>query len=236
MQRLSPIIALLLLGLNLSGQSPHGDLLKMDCAQCHHPNGWEIDPKTIAFRHDSTNFPLEGRHASLDCKSCHLKLVFETLSSDCIGCHQDPHEQSVGQDCKRCHTQTDWMVDDTRNLHLKNGFPLLGTHAQADCASCHTSPSRLRFDRIGNDCIQCHRQDYVATTQPNHQQAGYEEKCATCHDPAASQWKAENFVHDFFPLTGGHANQACKACHQGPDMLLPQRIALHVIRTITKTV
>ncbi len=217
MQRLSPIIALLLLGLNLSGQSPHGELLKMDCAQCHHPNGWEIDPKTIAFRHDSTNFPLEGRHASLDCKSCHLKLVFETLSSDCIGCHQDPHEQTVGQDCKRCHTQTDWLVDDTRNLHLKNGFPLLGTHAQADCASCHTSPSRLRFDRIGNDCIQCHRQDYVATTQPNHQQAGYEEKCATCHDPAASQWKAENFVHDFFPLTGGHANQACKACHQSPD-------------------
>ena len=169
MRRLSSLIGTIFFLLELSGQSPHGDQLKLDCAQCHQPTGWAIESGSMTFQHDSTGFPLKGRHQSLDCKSCHLNLIFSALSSQCNSCHEDPHENTVGRDCQRCHFEESWIVDDTRDVHLKNGFPLLGQHAKADCAACHQSASALRFERIGNDCIQCHRTDYTSTQNPNHQ-------------------------------------------------------------------
>ncbi len=217
MQRLPFIIFCLFLILNSSGQSPHGNQLKYDCAQCHHSNGWDVNPKNIKFVHDSTGFILEGRHASIDCKSCHLQLIFENLRGDCFSCHLDPHENTVGSDCKRCHSQNDWIVDDIKDLHTLNGFPLVGQHILADCAACHKSSSSLRFDRIGNDCIQCHRSDYESTQQPNHEKLGFSQDCASCHDPASNRWNSKNFSHDFFPLTGGHDNLNCTACHKEPD-------------------
>jgi len=136
---------------------------------------------------------------------------------ECISCHTDIHQMTVGDDCARCHSTNNWLVDNITELHQENGFPLLGTHAQISCNECHFSETGIRFDRIGNDCINCHRENYMATTNPDHQAAGYSLECMECHDVANYTWKwtigAAN--HEFFPLTKGHELNDCAQCHTG---------------------
>ncbi len=199
------------------GQSPHGVELKMNCAQCHSPSGWEVDRKLVSFNHDSTRFLLTGRHKDTDCKSCHPTLVFSEAKGNCFGCHQDVHQETVGKECSRCHNTASWLIDDIKSIHFQNGFPLNGSHALTDCKSCHVSASRLQFERIGNDCINCHRKDFEATDNPNHKNAGFSLDCANCHNPSSFEWKATAINHDFFPLTEGHFKVDCNKCHTGGD-------------------
>ena len=119
------IVLVLFVGL-IFGQSPHGNDLKLDCAECHNPSGWSIDYATLKFDHDTTNFALEGSHESTDCKACHSDLTFKNVTSDCISCHLDVHNQTVGNDCMRCHNSDSWLVFNIPELHEQNGFPLTG--------------------------------------------------------------------------------------------------------------
>jgi len=203
----------------LFGQSPHGHDFAVNCADCHNPEGWSIssaswkakgEPKL--FSHEKTGFLLEGAHDVLDCKQCHASLIFAQASSDCVSCHTDMHEQTVGDDCKRCHNAESWTVDKIPELHEKNGFPLIGAHDHLTCVECHQSASQNRYDRLGNECINCHQQDYVNTQNPAHQAVGYSENCMQCHNPLNGGWGLDNFNHGFFPLTGGH-DIDCKKCH-----------------------
>ncbi len=240
MHSLSPIILLLLLGLtvNLYAQSPHGPDFKVNCAACHNSESWDIpaeawdfeeepklkrsemtgmviDADTLKFNHFKTEFPLLGQHAAVDCRACHETLVFSEASTDCISCHTDMHRTTVGSDCARCHTTDNWLVDNITELHVENGFPLLGAHATATCTDCHTSESGLEFNRIGNDCINCHLNDFNATTNPNHPEAGFSMDCTECHQVDAFDWESEDIDHDFFPLTKGHDISDCAQCHTG---------------------
>ncbi len=173
--------------------------------------------KDMVFDHATTNFQLEGRHRTVDCRACHSTLVFGEAETDCVSCHTDVHQQTVGQDCARCHHTENWLVDDISGIHQDNGFPLVGAHAAAQCFDCHVSESDLRFDRLGNDCISCHREDYQGTTNPNHQEAGFSLQCADCHDPVRFGWESGPVEHDFFPLTKGHDIADCGQCHTGGD-------------------
>jgi hypothetical protein len=230
------IILLFALATGVAAQSPHGEAMRMDCASCHTPDGWEISrqkwaeyqlvdptrtppgPDTTKFSHDrQTTFPLTGSHIQADCRSCHASMVFEQASSDCISCHTDLHQTTVGNDCARCHHTDNWQVNDIFGLHQQNGFPLTGAHARANCNECHKSESVLRFDRLGNACINCHAEDYNGTTNPNHAQAGFSTNCAECHDMSADGWDTESIRHDFFPLTKGHDIQDCASCHTTGD-------------------
>lgn len=215
-----------------TAQNPHGDNLRIDCVACHLPDSWEIPTAFWAaqsegsvrknasgttdtiFHHSSTAFPLEGRHLQNDCRDCHPSLIFEEAESSCIACHSDIHRQTLGDDCIRCHTPESWLVDQIAQLHFDNGFPLLGAHATAQCMDCHLSESALEFNRIGNDCINCHALDYDNTISPNHQEAGYSLSCIDCHRGDGFDWSSENILHDFFPLTQGHDIQDCNRCHQ----------------------
>ena len=222
---------------NLFSQKPHGADLKIDCASCHSTAGWEISadfwknpepPKlknadrvgnseTPRFSHTNTDFTLKGQHTAIDCKTCHQTLVFSDASSLCNTCHTDLHQQTVGTDCTRCHSANNWLVDRITELHQENGFPLFGKHAVTDCKACHTSETALRFDRIGNECINCHLDTYMATTKPDHKAAGYSTNCVDCHDPASPDWfwTAGASNHLFFPLTKGHQIDDCTKCHIG---------------------
>ena len=229
MRSLPQIILFLGVGAGLYAQTPHGPDLKINCASCHSPEGWEISadfwqkesavknaaPGFPKFQHQTTRFALTGRHNAVDCKSCHQTLVFTDAKMDCNACHTDLHQQTVGMDCARCHTTDHWLVDNISELHVANGFPLLGQHQAADCKACHKSETALRFDRIGNDCLNCHMENYLATTQPNHKAAGYSTDCILCHDPASPDWfwTAGAANHQFFPLTEGHAINDCNRCH-----------------------
>ncbi len=213
MFKFSAIVLILFCSLGLSAQSPHGDALKIDCASCHDATGWVSMKNPLLFSHDSTGFQLEGRHAVASCKDCHSSLVFAETPNQCSSCHSDVHQMSVGNDCARCHTSQNWLVDNIPELHEQNGFPLFGVHSNLSCVDCHTSEASLTFTRIGNDCINCHMQDYLSTVNPNHQTSGYSTNCIDCHDPMSNGWQSEVIGHEFFPLTGGHDIQDCKQCH-----------------------
>jgi hypothetical protein len=83
----------------------------------------------------------------------------------------------------------------------------------ADCYLCHKSESLARFDVPGIECIDCHRQDYLSTTTPNHAEAGFSEDCTKCHPVNALQWQGAGFNHDFFPLVLAHSALQCSECH-----------------------
>ena len=197
----------------LVAQSPHGEDLIMDCSECHNQEGWTLDYETLVFDHNETNFQLEGTHTQTDCKSCHNSLVFNEAPSDCMSCHVDIHSQSVGNDCVRCHTSDSWLVFNIPELHEQNGFPLIGVHTNLSCVECHTNESTLIFNPLGNECIECHRDDYLAAQSPNHVSSGYSTDCQECHNPMGFGWDSQDIIHDFFPLTLGHDIQDCNQCH-----------------------
>ncbi|HFA47736.1 MAG TPA: hypothetical protein ENJ95_01815, partial [Bacteroidetes bacterium] len=240
MQKLPFILLFFGLYLTAPAQNPHGADFNTNCAACHSSSGWEISaehwqnielakPKvsektglplptdTSLFHHNKTGFLLEGQHASTDCRSCHETLVFAEAKSECISCHTDLHQMTLGDDCARCHSSENWLVDNITELHQDNGFPLLGGHAGATCTDCHLAETRLRFDRIGNDCINCHLDDFHATTNPDHTAAGFSTNCVECHDISKTGWNTEVVDHSFFPLTKGHEVNDCAACHIAGD-------------------
>jgi len=213
MRRLSFAIALLLASPVLMGQSPHGNGFKTNCSDCHSTEGWKISKsQVLAFNHDTTRFTLTGQHQAVECRSCHKTLEFSTVGNECKDCHLDLHENTVGPDCARCHTPKTWIVANISQIHQQSRFPLTGAHQISDCAACHKSVSRFRFDPQGIACIDCHRADYQATTKPNHLEAGYSTNCTECHSASAGSWIGADFEHSFFPLSGGHAID-CKECH-----------------------
>lgn len=215
MHRLPRFIILLasFLSLPVLAQSPHGDAFAISCVQCHNTDGWNVTLSEVAFDHDKeTDFPLEGRHSSVSCAECHAELVFENTSSQCMDCHTDIHEQTVGNDCVRCHNTSDWLVNEIPEIHEMNGFPLEGTHALTSCVDCHQSANTLAFHTIGNQCVDCHREDYFATTDPNHVTSGFSLDCAECHNPISQEWNGEG-SHFFFPLVQGHDGLECASCH-----------------------
>ncbi len=216
MHRLSSIGILFLLatlGVPLWGQNVHGIEFKMDCASCHDAGGWAIEMDSIHFNHDTTNFQLDGTHALVNCKSCHVSLVFNEARQDCASCHLDVHSMSVGSDCARCHNSNTWLVDIIPEIHEENGFALAGAHSTASCVECHFSETYLRFERIGNACSNCHIDDYNNSTSPNHNAIGFSTTCSDCHDIFSLEWETDKVKHDFFPLAGGHDIQDCAQCH-----------------------
>jgi hypothetical protein len=215
MRRLSFIVVFLFCVMQTFAQSPHGDKLGIKCALCHNTDSWKIDYKTIKYDH-STSFALEGEHKNAKCQECHTSLKFKEVPppSNCISCHDDMHSMSVGDDCVRCHNPKSWLVDHIPELHEENGFPLTGNHDNLSCFECHGSETNLRFDRLGNDCINCHSDDYNSALEPNHVGQHYSMDCLDCHDPLASDWRFDINNHLFFPLTEGHNIGECNECHQ----------------------
>ena len=214
MFKLSYLIILILLSFTSMAQMPHGEGFKIDCATCHNAEGWKVTKADMSFDHNTTSFKLTGQHQEVNCKSCHQSLKFKEAKSECAACHTDMHNNTLGPDCARCHDTRNWMIQNTSRLHQLTRFPLFGNHAVADCASCHPSASTLRFEPLGIECIDCHRKDYLATNNPNHQQVGYSTNCIDCHGVKSTSWEGANFEHGFFPLTEGH-RISCIECHKG---------------------
>jgi len=214
MRILSLVILVVTLYLsNQKTESPHGSAFKVSCKTCHSAKGWQLDKEIYSFDHSKTKLPLNGGHSGLNCRLCHISLVFSEAKSECYQCHKDIHQNTVGFDCGRCHTAASWLVSNIEAIHRTSRFPLLGAHRTAGCIDCHKSESYARYDVKGVLCIDCHRDDYNATTNPNHIQAGFSEDCSICHPINSFQWQGSGFNHSFFPLTQAHAALKCSDCH-----------------------
>jgi predicted CXXCH cytochrome family protein len=210
------IISLALFFYSRQTDSPHGAGFKISCKTCHSPNGWQLDKAIYSFDHNTTKLPLTGQHIVVGCRQCHPTLNFAEAKTNCSECHNDIHQATVGLDCSRCHTPASWLVNNITELHQISRFPLIGAHRTADCFQCHKSESKTRFDVPGVNCIDCHRQNFMATTKPNHIQAGFSEDCSICHHLNTFRWDGAGFNHAKFPLIQGHSNVNCVDCHKTP--------------------
>ncbi len=164
-------------------------------------------------------FPLEGKHATTACLSCHVDNQFVGLPETCEGCHQqDKPAQHFAGACVNCHTPAGWNqvvafdhaaagATDCLSCHLPDRP---ANHFQGQCSSCHTTTAwrPASFDHAAagaTDCISCHLPDRPA----NH----YQGQCSSCHTTTA--WLPAFFDHAAAGATD------CISCH------LPDRPANH---------
>lgn len=90
-----------------------------------------------------------------------------------------------------------------------------GTLALAVLAACSAPPhDGTRVEVRAEDCVVCHRQDFLSVVDPQH--AGrFPETCADCHETTA--WvPAFGGLHPedrFAVRTGAHAGIGCRDCH-----------------------
>ncbi len=208
----------------------HQKTLGNDCAKCH------TDEKFVPagkFNHDRSDFPLTGKHKTVQCLECHKKETrggkeFQRFSDvpfkNCNSCHKDPHDNKLGNDCKNCHNDqsfTGWAGMNKFN-HNTTKFPLKGKHKQVDCRKCHTmsaTPQNVFQDRIGvqtDDCIACHKDVHDNK---------FGNKCVDCHkeDSFRKVGNLNGFDHDrtSYALEGKHEAVDCKKCHKSEHMTDP---------------
>lgn len=226
---------------NQQGFHGHEPLIDGECSQCHGEHqGRDADILGLnkaLFDHHQTDFPLEGKHASADCRTCHAqkgRMPDDALTASeyrnnpewvvhwrdaptaCFACHEqdDAHQQRLGEACDDCHSASSsqgWAAQ-TFN-HDDTHFPLSGAHQDALCAACHPNQ---RYQQIPTDCASCHGGQDV-------HQGGYGRECQQCHNN--QKWNeapfkrpiltAGQFSHDAteFALSGVHAKTACLSCH-----------------------
>ena len=138
------------------------------------------------------------------------------LPSDCVDCHldnynstSDPAHSAAGfpTACDDCHQASDpnWL----QATYHHTVWPLVGSHTRLRCNSCHTGGV---YGGLPSECVDCHRADYDATTNPNHQASGFPTDCETCHQPTT--WTGATFDHPY-SLVGTHATLDCSSCHSG---------------------
>lgn len=166
----------------------HGGLTA--CEDCHEPSrGWEPLP---GFDHGAF-FPLVGKHAQLECASCHANNTFAGTPNACRGCHAVVHTGLTA--CEQCHTPSGF-VPSTFNHDAK--FKITGKHRALTCAKCHI---KGKYDGTPTYCSGCHGAAHGGLTA-----------CQQCHTTAG--FRPSTFVHSsVFKLEGAHAKLACTKCH-----------------------
>lgn len=177
---------------------------------------------TIA-RHDSIRFALDGPHAAVQCRECHVpagEKLFQFAFSGirCGSCHADIHrgnfKNTIAETgCEACHRPADWKM--VRFDHAGTGFPLQGKHAETACMKCHAANAGAGQAAAAagapiKPCESCHpdthRSQFVADGKTD---------CSRCHVPDG--WNRVAFDHEkqsAFPLTGAHKKIACAQCHR----------------------
>jgi len=181
----------------------HRGELGTDCDTCHSTLGWP----GASFDHETTKFPLGGRHQTVPCGRCHENARYKGTDDSCVSCHRldDIHAGQRGNDCGKCHGVAEWegsSFDHDRNTD----FRLLGRHAGVSCDQCHTTGVGGK-DRPPQSCFGCH-----AEGDPHKGSQG--RSCETCHDE--NGWGDRVFFdHDItrFPLSGLHTLASCEGCH-----------------------
>ena len=174
------------------------------CQKCHNTRSW----KKLQFDHNkNTKFKLLGRHAEIDCKSCHPKNPYKVkIKQDCFSCHKkdDEHKGNYGEKCNTCHGTARWskvIFDHNRDTR----YHLTGKHQKVQCIACHKG--NIYKNKAPKECASCHRLDDVHKEQSD-------KNCQKCHN--TSSWNTKiAFDHDLssFPLIGMHAVTPCDECH-----------------------
>ncbi|UCH58891.1 MAG: hypothetical protein JSV61_11815 [Anaerolineales bacterium] len=207
----------------------HSSDFGFECLLCHDGSDLMSD-----FDHQSTVFPLTGRHAQILCSACHSQTktesqhtndrenifqVFRQAPSTCAACHQEPemHAGIFTQSCNVCHSTQAWTPSTLEGKpfdHLTQaGFSL--THHQVDygaqvitCKTCHLF-NIYAFEI--EQCSTCHEQGEEKSNFIHEHQDEFGPACLDCHDGVD---RMRGFNHEErFPLQGKHAELPCQDCH-----------------------
>ncbi len=194
---------------------PHGKL-KIPCDFCHTTEGWQVNQTQIKFKHENVGYPLSGSHRFASCLDCHKSLVFSHVAVVCADCHTDIHQGQLGVNCSNCHTTQNWENrHEAFEQHNRSSFPLLGVHALVDCEGCHYNQQSNEFSLIPVECKNCHLENFINTTNPNHNLAQFSLICEECHNSVPISWCETNYQHSpLFILKGEHLGADCSSCHE----------------------
>jgi hypothetical protein len=128
----------------------------VDCAKCHTVNRFTPSTFTVE-QHRTAKYPLEGKHQTVTCSSCHRKetnpalaarlgsskVVIRPAFGRCLDCHADLHAGQLASradkgDCAACHKVAGWTPSgfDVAQ-HAKLRLPLEGRHGEIGCRDCH---------------------------------------------------------------------------------------------------
>jgi hypothetical protein len=186
----------------------------VDCASCHRVEGFRVNTYTVE-QHQTSSYPLEGRHRTVACEACHVKnprgvapqslgtagVQLRPPHAKCRDCHRDDHggqlaSRAGGGACEPCHNVAGWKPSlFGAPEHAKLKLPLDGRHAKIDCAACHGPvrkglpplPPRTSLGRAGVALV-------IGETD-----------CIACHfDPHAGR---------FGPAGARAKKNGCVACH-----------------------
>lgn len=180
----------------------HNRKLGTQCGICHSPEAW----KPAQFDHNLSGFPLEGKHAAVQCESCHRQ-GYAGTPKDCYSCHQkdDAHNGQFGMACETCHNPSSWQ--NATFDHNLSRFPLTGAHVSVSCENCHQN--RV-FKGTPTECAACHREPvYHLGMFPG-------QACSQCHTTTAWRPAQYNGPHTF-PMNHGQEHgrvNTCADCHQ----------------------
>ena len=208
---------------------------KGECAECHSVDGWK--PSLFGVKeHDTSNYPLKGKHAKVECAKCHFPTgkdtIYKVKFAACTDCHKDAHDGQFAaapyqNKCESCHTVQDFHRSTfTIAKHRNTRFALAGAHVAVPCSDCHKVGAAGRTDKIlpfhfeNRTCVACHNdphhgefKDRMAQRRANGAPFG----CEACHN-ARSWADVTGFDHakTKFPLLGAHRAVKCGECHKVP--------------------
>ncbi|HLF81921.1 MAG TPA: hypothetical protein VI410_09150, partial [Anaerolineales bacterium] len=177
------------------------------CMDCHPASLREFSTDSCEGCHNQLDSAYTVQHLSLECAFCHpgarTVLALQGAPTRCLECHasDDVHSGRLGQVCESCHTPQTW--EGATLDHALTGFPLLASHATADCLGCHVE---RQWSGIPRDCTGCHSQQDPHAGQ-------FAQDCDACHSP--TQWSEVHFDHQqsAYPLAGSHRTASCSSCH-----------------------
>jgi hypothetical protein len=195
----------------------HDNKFGQNCTQCHSEASFQQVKGMNNFNHSRTNYPLEGKHQSVACASCHKGGYTKTLNyKRCSDCHTDYHksqfmDRGKSPDCSECHSilgfdRTSYTIE----RHNNSPFQLTGAHQATPCFDCHKKNEQWSFREIGEKCSDCHKNIHEATMDKRYDP---EESCINCH--TSTRWGEIEFDHSptGYILEGAHLRQSCRSCH-----------------------
>jgi hypothetical protein len=215
-----------------------------ECSNCHSADGFK--PSTFGLKdHATTAYPLQGKHATLQCAQCHIPkgkaTVYAMKFRYCTDCHTDPHAGQFASAphfnrCEHCHNLQRFLPS-TFGLrrHNETPFRLSGSHVAVPCGDCHKESANFkpkptaRYHWQGLACQSCHTDPhegqfngFMQRSEPN----GTALLCDVCH--STETWgELSRYDHSktAFPLIGAHKSAKCADCHKPSN---PKTGLIHV--------
>jgi hypothetical protein len=192
------------------------------CDKCHTTAGWKSNQPSLNFDHQTTKFPLHGKHAQSTCVQCHKDSDFRRpLPHEfCRDCHEDVHKnqfavRAAGSDCSACHNEVSFKPAlFTKETHQQSAFKLEGKHASLECSKCHLPEGKDAVYMVRKSiCMDCHADPHGG----EFSSAPYSNKCEMCHTQdrfRPSTFNSTRHSQTRFALTSAHAAVPCTDCHK----------------------